>query len=74
KILPRGSSGGYKFGDWLQSDKIWTGRLRIVSLKATCEVRLEYFNTGELFPASPVMPGKRDATVENVVDLSRYFV
>lgn len=74
KIPPRGTSGGYKCGEWLQSDKIWTGRLRVISLKDMCEVRLEDSNTGELFAACPVLPGKRDVTVENVVDSSRYFV
>ena len=74
KIAPRGSSGGYKCGEWLQSDKIWTGRLKVISLNDMCEVRLEDSNTGELFAACPVIPGKRDVTVENVVDSSRYFV
>lgn len=74
KIAPRGSSGGYKCGEWLQSDKIWTGRLRVVSLNDACDVRLEDSNTGELFAECHVMPGKRDVTVENVVDSSRYFV
>ncbi|KAD6120069.1 hypothetical protein E3N88_11340 [Mikania micrantha] len=31
KIPPRSTSGGYKCGEWLQSDKIWSGRLRVVS-------------------------------------------
>ncbi|KAL2608794.1 hypothetical protein R1flu_027367 [Riccia fluitans] len=74
KISPRSTSGGYKCGEWLQSDKIWTGRLKVLSLKDKCEVRLEDSNTGELFAACPVLPGKRDATVENVTDSSRYFV
>ncbi|KAL3677097.1 hypothetical protein R1sor_027045 [Riccia sorocarpa] len=74
KIPPRSTSGGYKCGEWLQSDKIWTGRLKVLSLKEKCEVRLEDSNTGELFAACPVLPGKRDATVENVTDSSRYFV
>jgi serine/threonine kinase 38 len=74
KIPARSSSGGYKCAEWLQSDKIWTGRLKVISLKEKCEVRLEDPNTGELFAACPVLPGKRDATVENVADSSRYFV
>ncbi|KAJ7299877.1 hypothetical protein O6H91_Y125500 [Diphasiastrum complanatum] len=74
KIPPRSSSGGYKCGEWLQSDKIWSGRLRVVSLKDSCEVRLEDSNTGELFACCTVHPGKREATVEGVTDSSRYFV
>ncbi|KAI3787832.1 hypothetical protein L2E82_00290 [Cichorium intybus] len=31
KIPPRSTGGGYKCGEWLQSDKIWSGRLRVVS-------------------------------------------
>ncbi|VVB07158.1 unnamed protein product [Arabis nemorensis] len=30
KIPPLTTSGGYKCGEWLQSDKIWFGRLRVV--------------------------------------------
>ncbi|KAJ7565208.1 hypothetical protein O6H91_02G052700 [Diphasiastrum complanatum] len=74
KIPARSSSGGYKCGEWLQSDKIWCGRLRVVSLRDNCEVRLEDSNTGELFASCPVHPGKREATVEGVADSSRYFV
>lgn len=33
KILPRPSSYGYKCGGWLQSDKIWSRRLWVVSCK-----------------------------------------
>ncbi|KAL0437358.1 UNVERIFIED_CONTAM: hypothetical protein Sradi_0443700 [Sesamum radiatum] len=41
KIPPRATSGGYKCGEWLQSDKIWSGRLRVVSCNTRCEIRLE---------------------------------
>lgn len=74
KVPRRVSSGGYKCGEWLQSDKIWTGRLKVVSLNDACDVRLEDSNTGELFAECHVLPGKRDVMVENVVDSSRYFV
>ncbi|KAL3603452.1 hypothetical protein D5086_004311 [Populus alba] len=46
KIPPRSTSGGYKCGEWLQSDKIWSGRLRVVSCKERCEIRLEDPNSG----------------------------
>ncbi|GBG79766.1 hypothetical protein CBR_g30030 [Chara braunii] len=74
KIPPRSSSGGYKCAEWLVSDKIWTGRLRVVSAKEKCEIRLEDSNTGELFASCPVHAGRRETTVESVVDSSRYFV
>ncbi|KAF4358174.1 hypothetical protein F8388_009457 [Cannabis sativa] len=74
KIPPRSTSGGYKCGEWLQSDKIWTGRLRVVSCKDRCEIRLEDPNSGELFAACFVNPGQRETSVETVLDSSRYFV
>ncbi|KAK4273034.1 hypothetical protein QN277_021507 [Acacia crassicarpa] len=74
KIPPRTTSGGYKCGEWLQSDKIWFGRLRVVSCKDRCEIRLEDPNTGELFAACFVYPGQRENSVESTLDSSRYFV
>lgn len=74
KIPPRSTSGGYKCGEWLQSDKIWSGRLRVVSCKTRCEIRLEDPNSGELFAACFVNPGQRESSVEPALDSSRYFV
>ncbi|XP_027364048.1 uncharacterized protein At1g03900 isoform X2 [Abrus precatorius] len=74
KIPPRTTSGGYKCGEWLQSDKIWSGRIRVVSRRDRCEIRLEDPNSGELFAACFVYPGQRDNSVEPVLDSSRYFV
>ncbi|KAI8523061.1 hypothetical protein RHMOL_Rhmol13G0045400 [Rhododendron molle] len=77
KIPPRSTSGGYKCGEWLQSDKIWTGRLRVVSRHDRCEIRLEDPSAAfgeELFAACFVYPGQREASVEPVLDSSRYFV
>ncbi|XP_008785206.2 uncharacterized protein At1g03900-like [Phoenix dactylifera] len=74
KIPPRSTSGGYKCGEWLQSDKIWSGRLRVVSCRERCEIRLEDPNSGELFAACFVHPGQRENSVETVLDSSRYFV
>ncbi|KAM1483883.1 hypothetical protein EV2_036724 [Malus domestica] len=74
KIPPRSTSGGYKCGEWLQSDKIWSGRLRVVSCKDRCEIRLEDPNSSELFAACFVHPGQRETSVETVLDSSRYFV
>ncbi|KAG8389195.1 hypothetical protein BUALT_Bualt02G0203700 [Buddleja alternifolia] len=74
KIPPRPTSGGFKCGEWLQSDKIWSGRLRVVSCDTRCEIRLEDPSSGELFAACFVNPGQREAAVESVLDSSRYFV
>lgn len=75
KIPPRSTSGGYKCGEWLQSDKIWSGRLRVVSGGTRrCEIRLEDPNSGDLFAACFVTAGAREASVETVLDSSRYFV
>ena len=40
KIPPRGS-GGHKSGDWLVSDKIFSGRVRVIAKGETAEVRIE---------------------------------
>ncbi|KAG8091952.1 hypothetical protein GUJ93_ZPchr0012g20819 [Zizania palustris] len=74
KIPPRVTSGGYKCGEWLQSDKIWSGRLRVVSCGDRCEIRLEDPGSGDLFAACFVLPGQRESSVETVLDSSRYFV
>ncbi|CAL9199712.1 unnamed protein product [Musa hybrid cultivar] len=74
KIPPRSTSGGYKCGDWLQSNKIWSGRLRVVSCGNRCEIRLEDPGSGELFAACFVLPGQRESSVEPALDSSRYFV
>ncbi|KAK4363633.1 hypothetical protein RND71_018874 [Anisodus tanguticus] len=74
KIPPRSTSCGYKCGEWLQTDKIWSGRVRVVSCKERCEIRLEDPNSGELFAACYVAPGQRESSVEPVLDSSRYFV
>ncbi|VAH16349.1 unnamed protein product [Triticum turgidum subsp. durum] len=71
KIPPRTTSGGYKCGEWLQTDKIWTGRLRVVSCGDRCEIRLEDPGSGDLFAACFVLPGQRDSAVETVLDSSR---
>ncbi|GAV59181.1 LOW QUALITY PROTEIN: DUF1681 domain-containing protein, partial [Cephalotus follicularis] len=71
KILPS-TSGGYKCGESLQSNKIWSGQ--VVSCGKRYEIRLEDPNSGELFAACFMNPGQREASVESVLDSSRYFV
>lgn len=40
KISPR-SSGGHKSGDWLVTDKIFSGRVRVIAKGELAEVRIE---------------------------------
>ena len=44
-------AGGHKSGDWKVDDRIFEGRLRVVSIGELCELRLE--ETGRYFPLSP---------------------
>ena len=74
QIPKRLSSGGYKCAEWLVSSKIWSGRLRVVAIGDMAEIRLEDPNTGELFVACHVEPGRREVAVEPASDSSRYFV
>ncbi|GAV67768.1 DUF1681 domain-containing protein [Cephalotus follicularis] len=74
KIPPRSTSGGYKWRESLQSDKIWSGRVHVVLCGERCEIRLEDPNSGELFADCFMNPGQREAVVESVLDSSRYFV
>ncbi|XP_022032406.2 uncharacterized protein At1g03900-like, partial [Helianthus annuus] len=79
KIPPRSTSGGYKCGGYkcgecLQSDKIWSGRLRVISCNNCCEIWLEDPNSGDLFAVCFVNPGQRETAVKPVLDSSRYFV
>ncbi|KAK9835140.1 hypothetical protein WJX81_000793 [Elliptochloris bilobata] len=73
KIPPR-SSGGHKSGDWLVSDKIFTGRVRVIAKGEIAEVRIEDPSSGDLFAMCPVAPGQRALAVEPVIDSSRGFV
>ncbi|GAV87792.1 LOW QUALITY PROTEIN: DUF1681 domain-containing protein, partial [Cephalotus follicularis] len=73
KIPPRSTSGGYKCGESLQSDKIWSGRVQVVSC-GEWEFRLEDPNSGELFASCFMKLGQREAAVESVLDLSQYFM
>ncbi|CAL5219639.1 g1515 [Coccomyxa viridis] len=74
RIPPRPSSGGHKSGDWKVDDRIFQGRLRVVSIGELCELRLEETGSGELFAMCPVPLGQREAAVEPASDSSRYFV
>lgn len=74
KIPPRPAAGGFRSGEWRISDKIFTGRLRVMSVGEACQLRLEASESGELFAMCPVPLGQREICVEPVVDSSRYFV
>jgi len=72
--IPARSPSGWHSGEWKNSDKIFEGRMRVVSRGEVCEVRLEDPSTGELFAMCPVPYGKRNMYVEPAVDSSRYHV
>ncbi|KAI4341771.1 hypothetical protein MLD38_026455 [Melastoma candidum] len=48
--------------------------VRDVSVYNRCQVRLEDPGSGELFATCIIYPGSREASVETVLDSSRYFV
>ena len=51
KVPPRARSGGFKSGEWLVSDKLWSGRMRVVDTGGCCEVRLEDVNRRAAHPS-----------------------
>lgn len=74
RIPPRPGAGGWRSGEWRVGDKIFSGRLRVVSRDTLVEIRLEDLQSGELFAVCPIPWGKREVAVEPVTDSSRYFV
>eukprot|EP00198_Chlamydomonas_reinhardtii_P011483 XP_001700820.1 predicted protein [Chlamydomonas reinhardtii] len=44
RIPPRPGAQGWRSGDWLVSDKLFQGRLRIVAKGELCEIRMEDVN------------------------------
>ena len=40
KIPPRFDAGGHKSGNWLAADKVFTGRLRVISRSDECELQI----------------------------------
>ena len=40
KIPPRSGASGHKSGTWLAADKLFTGRLRVVSKNDECELQV----------------------------------
>merc|ERR1712106_566968 len=73
RIPPRTTNRSYRAADWNLAAPDWTGRMRLVSKKNECVMKLEDKITGELFAKAPVdkYPG---LAIESVSDSSRYFV
>ncbi|CAL4069096.1 unnamed protein product [Meganyctiphanes norvegica] len=73
RIPPRTTNRSYRAADWNLAAPDWTGRMRLVSKKNECIMKLEDKITGELFAKSPIdkYPG---LAIESVSDSSRYFV
>lgn len=40
KIPPRSGASGHRSGSWQVADKVFTGRLRVVSTNDDCEIRV----------------------------------
>lgn len=40
KIPPRSGASGHKSGNWLSADKLFTGRLRVISRNDECELQV----------------------------------
>lgn len=75
KIPPRASAAaGHKSGDWQLTDKIFSGRVRVMSKGSVCEIRIEDPDTGDLFALCPIPKGERNQAVEPAADSSRNFV
>jgi adaptin ear-binding coat-associated protein 1/2 len=73
-IPPRSNAGGYRSGDWETDKKIFTGRLRLVSIGEYVEIRMEDVSSDEIFAVCPVHRGQRNLAVEPATDSSRNFV
>ncbi|KAI3430296.1 hypothetical protein D9Q98_004892 [Chlorella vulgaris] len=74
RIPPRVGAGGWRSGEWRMSDKIFTGRVRVVAVGEALEVRLEDPQSCELFGVAPMPPGQAQLVVEQASDSSRNFV
>lgn len=52
KIPPRSGASGHKSGSWLLADKVFTGRLRVISRNEECEIQMidvsRCFNVSQL--------------------------
>eukprot|EP00200_Dunaliella_tertiolecta_P007428 CAMPEP_0202368646 /NCGR_PEP_ID=MMETSP1127-20130417/648_1 /ASSEMBLY_ACC=CAM_ASM_000462 /TAXON_ID=3047 /ORGANISM="Dunaliella tertiolecta, Strain CCMP1320" /LENGTH=324 /DNA_ID=CAMNT_0048964079 /DNA_START=24 /DNA_END=998 /DNA_ORIENTATION=+ len=70
----RPGTTGHRSGDWLVSSKIFTGRLKVVSIGLRMEVQLEDPASCQLFAVCPIAHGMRSVCVESCVDSSRNFV
>lgn len=71
RIPPTTSSKGHYAEEW--KDQIFSGKLRLVARGNTCFVQLVTFDD-QLFVTCPVDGMNIDASVQRVVDSSRYFV
>jgi hypothetical protein len=73
-IPPRSNAGGYRSGEWETDKKIFTGRLRLVSIGEYAEIRMEDVSSGDIFAICPVHRRQRNLAVEPATDSSRNFV
>ncbi|KAF5841904.1 hypothetical protein DUNSADRAFT_10341 [Dunaliella salina] len=65
---------GHRSAEWLVGSRIFTGKLKVVSIGLRMEIQLEEPASGQLFAACPIAHGMRSVCVESCVDSSRNFV
>mmetsp|Transcript_62772 Transcript_62772/g.104487 ORF Transcript_62772/g.104487 Transcript_62772/m.104487 type:complete len:273 (+) Transcript_62772:62-880(+) len=73
QIPPLKNESGHRANDWDVNKWLWSGKLMVVALGTTVEVRLLDSTSGDLFACCPVTAPNSKA-IDPVVDSSRYFV
>jgi len=73
KLPPRQSNKGYRAQDWGLDHPMWTGRVKVTSKGARCDIILQD-TSGKLFAQAPIIGDTVSKVVEPVTDSSRYFV
>ncbi len=70
----RSSTDDYKCGERLQSNKICSNCLSVISCKYQDEIHLEDPNSGELFVTYFIHLAQWESSIKPTIDSSRYFV
>eukprot|EP00965_Chrysotila_dentata_P183514 6060043-Pleurochrysis_carterae.AAC.1 len=73
QIPPLKNESGHRANDWDVNKWLWSGKLVVVAVRDTIEIRLIDEGTGNLFAMCP-MPAATSKNVDPVIDSSRYFV
>jgi len=73
QIPPLKNESGHRANDWDVNKWLWSGKLVVVALGETVQVRLVDSDAGSLFAVCP-MDSPTSKAIDPVVDSSRYFV